>query len=76
MAISELGRIKAFQASDRAALDRKAIRWCVEEGVAFSTLCEAITQYLAKLDEMSPEWADWFDAYGESRVSRLFGVEI
>jgi len=76
MTMTELGRIKAFQASDRAALDRKAIRWCTKEGKAFSTLREAITLYLAELDEYSPEWADWFDAYGESKVARLFGVEI
>lgn len=76
MANSELGRIKAFQASDRAALDRKAIRWCVQNSVEFSTLRQAITAYLAELDERSDEWADWFDAYGESRVARLFRVEI
>jgi hypothetical protein len=76
MAISELGRIKAILASDRVALDGKAVRWCTKEGVAFSTLREAITLYLAELDEMSPEWADWIDAYGESKLARLFRVEI
>lgn len=74
--MSELQRIKAFQASTRCHLDSKAIRWCSLNAVEFNTLRAAITAYLASLDPYSDEWSDWIEAYGESKLSRLFNVAL
>lgn len=74
--MSELTTIRALLASNRVALDRRAIRWACERNAPRNTLRAAITAYLSALDPMDPEWAEWIDTYGEAKLSSLFGVEL
>jgi len=56
----------------RLRLDLKAMSAYPES----STLTEAITKYLAKLDPHSLEWEDWIEVYTEGKLANYFGVQI